>query len=227
MKKLLIIAISAATTLPIFANNSSLQHKIEQEKRKNKIEKVATELKLTTEQKESMKSIQQEFTAQMKELKSQNLSKEEMREKRKQLNKERKQKIQLLLTPEQRDTAERIRAERQEKAETHRKGKGYSKHLRRSDMSAAERAERMTERMAQALNLSEEQQAKAIEINLKYAKESESIGEGKEKKEQIMELRKRQKAELAGILNDEQVAKIEELEAKQMAKRKRGRRAHR
>ncbi len=64
---------------------------------------MAEKLDLTSDQKQQMKSINMDFKNSMKELKNSNLSKEELKIKRKALHQERKQKIMALLTPEQKN----------------------------------------------------------------------------------------------------------------------------
>ncbi len=64
---------------------------------------MAEKLDLTNDQKQQMKSINMDFKNSMKELKNSNLSKEELKIKRKALHQERKQKIMALLTPEQKN----------------------------------------------------------------------------------------------------------------------------
>ncbi len=54
---------------------------------------MAEKLDLTSDQKQQMKSINMDFKNSMKELKNSNLSKEELKIKRKALHQERKQKI--------------------------------------------------------------------------------------------------------------------------------------
>lgn len=92
-----------------------------------------------------------------------------------------------------------------------------------------ERAEKLTARMAENLDLTEEQQAKVGEINLKYANETASLREEtREQREEtrasMKEIRQQQEAELKQVLTEEQRLKYEARRDERQDRRKRRRR---
>lgn len=92
-----------------------------------------------------------------------------------------------------------------------------------------ERAEKLTARMAENLDLTEGQQAKVGEINLKYANEAASLREEtREQREEtrasMKEIRQQQEAELKQVLTEEQRLKYEARRDERQDRRKRRRR---
>ncbi len=92
------------------------------------------------------------------------------------------------------------------------------------NMDPAEMANRQTERMTTALELSEEQAANIKEINLTYAdivmeaRENRS-GDREEMREKMQGIRADRNEELKTVLTEEQYTTYLELEAKQRANR--------
>ncbi len=89
------------------------------------------------------------------------------------------------------------------------------------------RAERMTQHMADELSLSEEQTAKVLAINLKFAKEHKALRanaqEGERPNRAEMEnLREAHTAEIKPLLTEEQFAKLETLRPEREGKRGKG-----
>jgi Spy/CpxP family protein refolding chaperone len=207
MRKLLVIALAAASTTSIFADNSSLQEKLRAEQKKNKIERISSELKLTDSQREEMKAIQQKYVENLQSVKDSGASKEEIRTQKRELNKQREESIKSILTPEQLQVADKMKFAHLNK------GKRV-KYEGRKQMSPEQRADRMTDRMTKALGLSDQQQQEVAAINLKYANQQAEMEKGKDMRAKMMEMRNNQKEELAAVLTQEQLNKIEELEAK-------------
>ncbi|MHA7130590.1 DUF4890 domain-containing protein [Algoriphagus namhaensis] len=80
--------------------------------------------------------------------------------------------------------------------------------------TAKERAERMTEKMAEQLQLSEEQKAKILAINLEFAEKREAEKETREANREAMKSEmKEQDERIQAVLTEEQVAKWEEAKA--------------
>lgn len=90
--------------------------------------------------------------------------------------------------------------------------------------SPEERATRMTERMAESLELSEDQKKQVLEINLENAKRQEAErAEMSEARKKEMEARreemKKQEAKLMEVLTDEQKVKWEEVKKENRGRR--------
>ena len=93
----------------------------------------------------------------------------------------------------------------------------------------AERAERLTDKLTEALELTEEQQTSVGEINLKYAQEANNLWEehreSREKaREQVRAMKQQKDAELEEVLTEEQMAKYQEYQEKWKERRGRRRR---
>ena len=93
----------------------------------------------------------------------------------------------------------------------------------------AERAERLTSRLTEALELTEEQQTTVGEINLKYAQEAntrwEERKESREKaRSERRDMKQRKEAELKEVLTEEQLAKYQEYQEERKERRGKRRR---
>ncbi len=104
----------------------------------------------------------------------------------------------------------------------------------RGDATPEERAEKMTARLTEKLELSEEQATEAKDIFLTHMKEGKEKAEEASTREDRMAVRKEQQAaidkELKAVLSEAQIQQYEQLKAdrkqgggKQRAKGKRGR----
>ena len=95
-------------------------------------------------------------------------------------------------------------------------------------MTTEERATAQTEHMTEKLQLDEQTVALVQEINLDFAKKRESLREtvsrGPEMREQMLALRNERLEALEGILSEEQMKTLKELESQNESRRKRGRR---
>ena len=99
-----------------------------------------------------------------------------------------------------------------------------------SDRTPSERAERQTAALAEALDLTEEQQSAVEKINLEYAEEMTSLREkNREVREEaraaMKEMKEKKDAELKDVLTEEQIEKYKAHREKR--KEHRGRRKHR
>jgi hypothetical protein len=93
----------------------------------------------------------------------------------------------------------------------------------------SERADKLTAKMAENLDLTNEQQAKVGEINLKYANEAASLREEtREQREEtrasMKDIRERQEAELKQVLTEDQQLKYEARRDERQDRRKSRRR---
>jgi Spy/CpxP family protein refolding chaperone len=148
--KNLFLSLIAITTITFSAkaqenNSGKTENPTEQKKEYGKHKRfdhqeMAEKLKLTDEQKQQMKSINSDFKNRMQELKNQNLTAEELKEKRQALAKERMEKVQALLTSEQKTQMQQFKKEGK-----HERGMASGKRM---------------EKMKSTLNLTDEQLAK-------------------------------------------------------------------
>lgn len=153
-------------------------------------------LNLTEDQKARLKSLQEENRKQLAELKSNdNITVKEWKSKMEAQRKEHRAKVQGLLTDEQKVQLEKSRQER-----TNRNNESSKVRL---------------EKMKTELGLSDEQSAKlknnreAMVEKMKALREDKSLND-ENKKEQVKELKKKQKENMKSILTEEQLKKWEE-----------------
>ena len=170
--------------------------------------KMSEKLNLSQQQKDQMKSINDEFRNQMQDLKkNENITVKEQKNRREDLVKNHNQRIQSILTAEQNAEFEKMKKEHHhgEKGEMGRnKGKKYG--------------EGNMEKLSEHLNLSNDQSEKLKTIHsgmsekIKTIKSNESLTQD-QKKEQVKEVMKQQKEELKSILSEEQLKKMDEMKA--------------
>ncbi len=77
-----------------------------------------------------------------------------------------------------------------------------------------EMSKMMVERMTKELDLTEDQQTKIYDINLKFAEERESSGDTRPSREEMEAMREKMSAQVKGVLTDEQATKYDEMQAK-------------
>jgi Spy/CpxP family protein refolding chaperone len=151
-------------------------------------------LNLTEEQKAKFKEIskqQQEQVAALRKL--DNITVKEQRERMEKIREDHKQKVNALLTPDQKATMEKSKSDRQAKM------KDYGK--------------KRDERMKTELNLTADQSAKISENRKASAEKMRAIREDKslsldQKKEKMKEVMKAQKENMKKVLTEEQLAKM-------------------
>ena len=168
-------------------------------------------LNLTEDQKAKLKSLQEENRKQMTELKkNDNITVKEWRSKMEAQRKEHRAKIQGLLTDEQKAQLEKSKQKRKNRFDESSK-EGHDKY-------------RM-EKMKTDLGLSDEQSAKlksnrdAMVEKIKAIQEDKSLND-ETKKEQVKELKKKQKEDMKSILTEEQLKKLEELKQQRSSHKK-------
>jgi len=154
------------------------------------------QLNLTEEQKAKFKSQNESFRKQMEELKkNENITVKEWKSKSETLRKEHKANMGSILTSDQKAQLEKIKAEGRAKQEGRMKERG--------------------ERMKTQLGLTEEQSAKMQSQRKLSGEKMKAIRENKsltdeQKKEQMKDLYKEQKAGMESILTEEQLKKLKE-----------------
>jgi Spy/CpxP family protein refolding chaperone len=204
MKKITILLMSAA----LLVSYTNLQAQERGGKRGNKLDKrekmgegrkagFGKNLDLTEQQKADAKKINDEYNAKVKALKSNDkLTMAEYNKQMAELQKERRTKLEALLTPEQKAKATEMKENAQEKADI--------------------RQEKMLEKMKTNLNLSDDQVAKIKSIHENYATKAKAIREDKnlsaeQKKDQLATLAKERKEAVNNVLTPEQKEKQKSL----------------
>ena len=160
-------------------------------------QRIAEKLNFTDEQKQQLKSVNEDFKNKMQELNSdKNISAEELKEKRQALGKEKMEKVQALLTPEQKAQMQQFKKE----------GNGKGR------MNGAKRMEKMKS----TLNLSDDQLAKMKAQKEEFKLKEEAISNNtslttEQKTEQFKLLRDERKNSFKSFLTPDQIKKLEEM----------------
>ncbi|MBX2931730.1 MAG: hypothetical protein KF781_07290 [Chitinophagaceae bacterium] len=158
-------------------------------------------LNLTDEQKAKAREINKDYQSKINALKSNDkLTMGEFKKQEATLKKERNDKLFAILTPEQKEKAEKFKNNVQE-------GKGQK-----------------AEQMKKELNLTDEQAAKIKDINATYATKIKAIRDNsslskEEKKQQLSALMKERKNAVDKVLTQEQIKKRDELLKERKSKR--------
>ncbi|MGZ8558554.1 MAG: Spy/CpxP family protein refolding chaperone [Chitinophagaceae bacterium] len=153
-------------------------------------------LNLTEDQKVKFKTLNEENRKKMSELKkNDNITMKEWRSKMDAQRKEHRAKVQNLLTDEQKAQLEKSRQER--------------------NAEFSEKSKVRMEKMKTDLGLSDEQYGKLKSNREAMAEKMKALWEDKSlndesKKDQVIELRKKQKEDMKSILTEEQLKKFEE-----------------
>lgn len=211
MKRILTSAL--AIVLFIGAANAQTDGKQKNRDKNGGYEMALKGADLSEDQKNKLKKINEAYRIQVADLKAQNLSAEQMKEKRQALHHQHTADIQVVLTAEQKT---RLLPERKERKE--RKGKdGAMKANKngRGKKAAFEkdnRGEKAQERAAD-LDLSADQQAKIKTIRETYKIKSDAVRNdatlSKEvKREKMKEVMKAQQQEMKAVLTSEQQSKM-------------------
>lgn len=164
-------------------------------------------LNLTEEQKAKFKSQNETFRNQMAELKkNENITVKEWKEKAESIRNAHKEAMKNILTTEQKAKMQKMREEEKAKHE--------------------EMAKKMGDRIKTDLNLTAEQSAKlesnrnAVRDEMTKIRENKALTE-QQKREQMMQLHKKQKENLKSILTPEQLEKMKEKQKGHEGMRKR------
>lgn len=161
-------------------------------------------LNLSEEQKAKFKSLNEDFRTQMEDLKKKDdITVKEWRSRMEKLRKDHRDKISSLLTDEQKNQLKKSREARQ---------------LRQSD-----RRKEGFDRMRSRLNLTDDQTARLKQSHTEMAEKMKSIRENQslsddQKKEQVRELRKKNKENLKTILSEDQLKRLHEKQVRRPAK---------
>jgi Spy/CpxP family protein refolding chaperone len=198
MKKTFLTAMILSMAFGVlYAQDEKPFHKGKKPMQKGMHSMMAEKLNLTGEQKDKMKSLNEDFRNQMTELrKNENITVKEMNNRKETLRKNHKEKVQSLLTNDQKAQLEKMKQERKAKHEAGTKAR--------------------FEKMKTNLGLTDAQAAKidknrtASMDKMKSIRENQALS-SEQKKEQFMELRKQQKEQMKSILTEEQLKKMQEM----------------
>ncbi|HUR11782.1 MAG TPA: hypothetical protein VM012_10460 [Flavitalea sp.] len=204
MKKILGIAMVLMIAFTVNAQTSNTEKSQKNHNRNHNNREAFSNIDLSASQKEEMQKINKDFQAEMKSLKSNSqLTDAQKKEQRIQLLSRRKEAVNKILTPEQKQKWEASKS-------THERGKKeFSK-------TAQGKNDHMKD-----LNLSQEQVAKIKTINASYQDKISLLKnhrkeERTEQKQAFAKLRKQQHDEIKAVLTPEQ---IEKFESKKMNRR--------
>ncbi len=199
MKKILLALITFTITFSSIAQTKKLKEKNGTTQKNKEFKGDALEkLNLTKDQKNQLKVINQDFKQQMESLKTSNTTAKDGKEKREALVKEHEQKVDAILTPEQRMKAAEFRSVSKEQGSHHSKGK---------------HGEARFEKVTKDLDLTADQQTKIKALNETLRSDAQNIEKNNalteaQKKEQLKSVRKKHKQELNSLLTNEQKAKL-------------------
>jgi len=203
MKKIVFIVVMAVTTIVTVQAQEKSGFRMEKRMRPMNLQK----LNLSDDQKVKFKSTNEEFRKQMQELKKQDdITVKEWKNRMKSLRKSHKEKIQGLLTNDQKAQLKKL------------------KEARRGKFKAG--SEKRMEKMKKRLALTDEQSSKIkgwhaeMSEKLKTLKENNSLGR-EEKKEQAKDLVKQNKEKMRSILTKEQLKQLKEGRHKRHRKKQR------
>ncbi len=204
VKTLLAVFAMAASTLGLHAQENPAGRK---GANKEHHQQLKEDLKLSDEQAEAWSAVHKEYRPKIKAIRSEEgMSQEEKRAKGKALKAEMDAKLKSILSAEQAEKWDAMKAERQTK---HRQGNRAERH----------------EEMASKLGLSEKQKAAWMEIHEKYdaqkreIKEDDSLSdEARQKK--MKAVRQQEKEAISNILSPAQLEQLKKLKEEQKEQRK-------
>ena len=214
MKKIIISAL-----VMLFAFGSVMAQEKTQEAKKHhgeQFSKMSEELNLSQEQKDQMKSINDEFRNQMQDLrKNENITVKEQKNRREELFKNHRERIQSILTADQKVKFEKMKKEHHGKSGKNENTKRGGKNFGGGNI----------EKLSESLNLSKDQSEKLTTLHsgmsekIKNIRANESLSQN-QKKEQVKEVMKQQKEEMKSILSEEQLKKMDEMKSNRNKKAK-------
>ena len=208
MKKILLSVCMAALVITTMQAQETRdgEHRDHQMMKRHHHGEAFKNLNLTPEQKSQFKSLNEEHRQQMAELrKNDNITVKEWNSKKEMLRKNYREKIQTLLTPEQKTQLEKEKLERKAKME--------------------ERSKARMDKMKTDLGLSDEQLVKlkseraVMQEKMKAIREDKSLDD-QAKKEQAKDLLQKQKESMRSILTEDQLKKLDEQRQKKRASHK-------
>lgn len=186
-------------------------------------------LNFTDQQKQQMKELHQEFKTKNEALdKNDDITVKEFREKKKALMQERKQRMESILTPEQKTKMEQFQKEGKAKHEQMKEGKDMKDgkelkegrpEFKKDGQQRMQRSGENIEKMKTDLGLSNDQVTKIQANRESFKTKAQAIRDNTalnqdQKKEQFKSLNEDMKKEMKTILTAEQLKKMEENRAK-------------
>jgi len=173
--------------------------------------KMHDQLNLTADQKTKLQALREDLKKQSQDLKNNDaLSVEQKQARRKELHQQHKAKASAILTPAQREQAERMKADWKVNGKEGKWNK--DKDARRGD--AARKWKGKGIEAQKDLNLTQEQQTKMQQIRTDYRSKFEALRNDKaltqeQKRSKMQELMHSQQAQIKSILTKEQAEKME------------------
>ena len=211
MKKIIISALGIMLAFGSVMAQEKSEDKSQMHKghHRGDFDKMGEKLNLSQTQKDQMKSINDEFRSQMQDLKkNENITVKEQKSRREELTKNHRERIQSILTNDQKVQFEKIKKEHSDKSgkmgKTKRGGKDFGNGSR--------------EKLSESLNLSKEQSDKLKTLHsgmsekIKSIRSNESLTQD-QKKEQMNEVKKQQKEQMKSILSEDQLKKMDEMKS--------------
>ncbi len=165
---------------------------------------IKKQLNLSEEQKSKMKSIQEKYREQMKELKdNDNITRGDFKKQMSTLHKKRKAEVEAIFTVEQKNKIKEMKENKEKKMK--------------------EKSAKHFEKMSNRLQLDEKQKATLLEQQRKNQEQIKSIRDDHslsevQKREKIKSIREKQKADTKSILTEEQKKKLEHAKKGQESK---------
>ncbi len=229
---LLISAISFNFTIAQKKNKEKFS-KTPEEIAEKILERMKTNLELSDAQYNSIYPIVLTHAQDMKKMHEENNSyqKEDFRKQRKEKREKLQNEISVYLTDEQKQKMEEHKKQKMDKPDK-RKNKGHKKHHKGFDKnkSPEEMSQKISERMKNKLNLTDEQQTSLQKIFLDHFTEVKNFKDSKDKytNEECQKMRTERKDNLKNdvklILTDEQFKTWEEMKMNRDNKHKKGKR---
>ncbi|WP_207496427.1 hypothetical protein [Aridibaculum aurantiacum] len=158
-----------------------------------------SELNLTDAQKSQLKAQNETFRKQMEELKNSNLSDDQKKERRQEIIKQRREQLQSILTPEQKQKAQELKKDFGAKRGA-RAGEGRGKEF---------------EKMQEELGLTADQSSKLKAVNESFRTNIKNIHSNadlskEQKKEQMKLLQQKHREEIRSLLTTDQQEKLKD-----------------
>lgn len=211
IKIFLTVLLAASTTLALQAQRGKTQVTPEQRAEKQ-TEMMTKQLELSEKQAAEIKEINLKYAEKQQAMREESAKgREKNRTAMQQLQDERKAEINTVLNKDQQQKLEKLQAERPQG----RPGKMDRSPRAGHDPDPDKRAEKMTQRMRDQLNLSDDQTARLKDINLDFAKKMQAQREQNKDGQQpdktaMKKLKDDHRAALKQVLNEEQFKQWEQ-----------------
>lgn len=199
-------------TIAGFAQKPDNRSATPEERAQRQTERMTQDLKLNDKQAAAVKEINLRYAQKMAATKNNSggSTHTDNFNARKEIFEQKDKELQAVLTPEQFSQFKAKQTEKMNRMEDRMQNRDQN------SLSAEERAQKQVERMQKSLNLSPEQQQKAGQIALKYAKQADALrSQSKKDREttagKFATLRDQREQEMRNLLTEEQKIRFDEL----------------